>query len=113
MHVVGTGVFAASAIVLMALGAQAGPSFDCHTHKGLTEQVICANRELGDMDGEMSKEYFDLINDESMRSDTRAWAKDSQRAWLRERNGCGANIDCLRAVYQRRLNELTGTHYGH
>jgi uncharacterized protein len=59
----------------------------------------------------MSKHYFDLINGST--PDTRQWAKQSQSAWLRERTRCGANIDCLSNDYQRRVNELSGTLYGH
>jgi uncharacterized protein len=98
-------------LVIFQSSALAGPSFDCARHTGLTERVICANPELGDLDGEMSKHYFDLINGD-VSADTKQWAKVSQRDWLRERNRCGANIACLQNVYQRRVNELSGTLYG-
>lgn len=113
MHVLRRSSAAAVVLGLMSMAAQAGPSFDCQKDTGLTEQVICANPELGNLDAEMSRHYFDLINDGGVAPDTRQWAKQSQRAWLRERNGCGANFDCLRNVYQRRVNELSGTLYGH
>lgn len=32
--------------------------------------------------------------------------QDAQRAFLKERDACGANVACLRRVYEKRINEL-------
>lgn len=32
--------------------------------------------------------------------------QDAQRAFLKERNACGANVACLRRAYDGRINQL-------
>lgn len=32
--------------------------------------------------------------------------QDAQRAFLKERDACVANVACLRRVYEKRINEL-------
>jgi len=91
-------------VVTSAVPVAAGPSFDCHTNTSLTEQVICANPDLGDLDTEMANLYFQLSNDTTGRYYRRL--KQDQRQWLAERDSCGANVRCLTATYQARIQEL-------
>ena len=92
--------------ILAALAgpAGAGPSFDCHTNKSLTEQVICADAQLGDLDTEMANLYFRLANDSRGRDYQQLQAE--QRDWLKERDSCGADVGCLRAIYRDRIEVL-------
>ncbi len=92
-------------IVAAAAGAAAaGPSFDCHTNRSPSELAICDNPELGLLDTEMANLYFQVSNDSSGRYYRRV--KQDQRAWLAEREHCGANVRCLTATYQARIQEL-------
>lgn len=98
--------FTAAALGLVASAAccWAGPSFDCHTNTSLTEQVICANEDIAELDQQMAQLYFQVANDTTGRYYRRL--KGDQRAWLSERSGCGANVRCLRSTYRARIDEL-------
>lgn len=85
--------------------AQADPSFDCHTNWGVAEQTICANPDIASLDTQMSDLYFSISNDSTGRYYRRL--KRDQRAWLRDRDDCGANVRCLRMIYRARIQELS------
>ncbi len=80
------------------------PSFDCARAATPTEIAICTAPELGDLDTTMARLYTGLRSGAGAATRTRL--RDDQRAWLRQRNACGADLGCLRAVYDRRIAEL-------
>lgn len=94
------------AFILFTAGsaAAAGPSFDCRTNHSPTEQAICGDPELGDLDSEMAQLYVQLANDSRGRFHERLQAE--QRDWLKDRDDCGAHVGCLRAVYRDRVQVL-------
>ena len=76
-------------------------SFDCRKASGCVEEVICQSPQLARLDSEMADLYFSL-----RRQSSRAGAKqllDSQRAWLRSRNTCGCDANCLVSHYNERI----------
>jgi uncharacterized protein len=85
-------------------GAQNGPSFDCKADRGRTEQAICGDYELRQMDLTMANLYFSIQADNTGRRYRRL--KRDQGTWLRERNECGSNVRCLRREYRDRIREL-------
>lgn len=92
-----------SALALLALATPAhaaGPSFDCARAGTPTEFAICDNAALSELDLALA-EAFRTARD-------RPGVKDRQRAWIGERNLCGANVDCLEQRMQDRLAELAG-----
>src|SRR5689334_2321214 len=91
-------------LVPSQVSAQGGPSFDCKTDRGRTEQAICANSDLRQMDLTMAKLYFSVQADNTRRRYRRL--KRDQVEWLAERNACGANVRCLRRAYADRIKEL-------
>jgi uncharacterized protein len=70
-----------------------------------TESVICATPQLARFDVKMSTLYRELKGYSSRRSANRLLR--SQRQWLRERNSCGCNADCLISYYRSRINLFT------
>lgn len=78
-----------------------GPSFDCSKVSDSTDLTICSNDELSQLDRQMAALYVaraQSTDDTTMR--------DKQRAWLHDRNQCGADVPCLRQEYAARIQQL-------
>lgn len=65
------------------------PSFDCAKAATSAEQAICGNFILASLDKQISENYLKL---KAVYSNN---LKKEQLAWLKERNACGANEECL------------------
>ncbi len=96
-------VFGPSSPLLLAA------SFDCRKASSRVEQRICLNRELSELDEQLSSEYKGALKATANPSELR----ESQREWLERRNRCSdyarapAEIDyCLKPKYQDRVTEL-------
>lgn len=87
----------------MALSAQ-GASFDCGKAGTKVEKLICGDAELSKLDEELSAAYKTVLNDQKQ-ADT---VKQTQKLWMKERNGC-ADADCVKRAYETRLSSLTVT----
>lgn len=81
-----------------------GPSFDCSRARTEDEIAICANKELAQMDAEVSSLYRDKVR--GLGRIGLQSAKAIQRSWLRARSDCGGDEACLKSVYRRRLDQL-------
>jgi len=86
-------------------------SFDCDG-KALQadEKAICDNRALNDADVKMVT-TFDLLSG-LFAMGNRGTLQDEQKAWLTERQSCGADVACLRDAYETRLKQLTQAYEG-
>lgn len=89
-------------IVLLLAGGLLGPAsfaagFDCQKARTPTERAICADEKLSVADEVMSAAY-PLLEDAGSTA-----VADEQRAWLRRRDACRADVACLRQAYQERL----------
>ena len=93
----------AAALAAFAPAAQAA-SFNCYGRLTVTEQVICQNPGLSNLDSTMASIYYGNLS-ASPRS-VRSALRSEQLAWLRARNGCGASVGCLRSMYQQRIGDL-------
>lgn len=78
-----------------------GPSFDCSKVSDSTDLTICSNDELSQLDRQMAALYF--ARAQSMDGTS---VRDGQRAWLHDRNQCGADVPCLRQEYAARIQQL-------
>lgn len=91
----------AFALLLFAAPAHAAtPSFDCSRASTPTEVAICDSDALARLDVSLAEAYRAARD--------RPGVKDRQRAWIGERNLCGADVDCLSDRMRTRLAELTG-----
>lgn len=90
--------------------AEAAPSFNCRTHSRPAERVVCENRDLHRVDRNIAQLYWDTIEQARAVSDARAvrTIRDSQREFLRERNACGWNYQCVRLAYRGQGQILRG-----
>jgi von Willebrand factor type D domain len=80
------------------------PSFNCERAKIPAEHAICENASLASKDVEMDALYRNLV--QTSDSSTGANWKSQQLRWLKARNTCMADVNCLIAEYDRRINEL-------
>ena len=62
-----------------------------------TEWSICSNKELYELDNKMTN----LYNSSSSINKSR-----TQKRWLRYRNRCGADTECIKEAYLKRIKEL-------
>lgn len=90
-------------LILLAAGSltASAQSFNCHYAKKSAEVAICENEDLGQLDEEMASLYFGLPDD------AREDLQESQARWLRQRNACGYNFDCIESAYRQRINFLS------
>ena len=97
------GISAAAIGLMFVLPSQAA-SFDCNQARTPDEIAICDNRDLNDMDVRMAT-LFDVIKGFVLMGE-RGAIQDDQREWLAQRRLCGADVECLRRSYRKRIGEL-------
>jgi uncharacterized protein len=76
-------------------------SFNCAAARSPVERLICATPELSDMDDDMDYLYRHVVISAGDRQE-----RTAQRLWIRRRNACAADVDCLRSAYIDRVSEL-------
>jgi uncharacterized protein len=70
----------------------------------VAERTICRHRELWVLDDNLNVAYQNAFR---RVGGQRSELQHSQRDWVRvARNGCGPDVECLVAVYERRINVL-------
>ena len=86
-------------------------SFNCNLAKGCVENVICQSPQLSKLDSEMAEIYYEIKAEFSrnQRDLLKEFVED-QKAWLRDRNACGCNANCLLREYRRRIGDLYSWH---
>ncbi len=92
-------------VVASFRSAQAA-SFPCERAERPDEKAICAHLALNDMDVEMATR-FDIVKS-LLPMGGRSKLMDDQADWLKDRQACGADVTCLRNVYETRLKLLRG-----
>jgi uncharacterized protein len=95
------GATVAGAALLVATAGRAQPSFNCATAGGQTERTICSNGALAALDVRM----VELFNQARQRNT--ALTIETQRMWLRTRDACAANAQCIQSRYDVRIQDLT------
>jgi uncharacterized protein len=91
-------------ILLFPSQSEASPSFDCQQASTASELAICADLELAELDTEMARLYA-----QSRKTAATAVAENliaQQRAWLKKRAKCGADVACLKFRFRERIAEL-------
>lgn len=91
-------------LILTSFGlhtASMAASFDCAKATTLVETAICTDSELSNLDDSLALLYSQALRQSSPASQL----KESQRAWLKQRNKCKAE-GCLTNAYRERITEL-------
>jgi len=87
-------------LALSATGASA-QSFDCGKARLASEKAICDSARLSRLDEEMASLYFGLPH--YLRKDI----EREQLRWLRRRNACRYDGQCIARAYRRRIQTLS------
>lgn len=91
------------ALLLVAANVAEAASFDCSKASTDIEHVICRDPALSQLDGELGAAYRARLGlDPGLR--------ESQVAWIRERNQrCGPDVACLTGILRERISVLEGS----
>jgi uncharacterized protein len=84
-------------------------SFDCKLASAEIEKIICADKELSQLDATLAKKYQDFLN--KLPDTHKTTARNIQRKWLRQRlDNCNPNYYayCVSTKYQQWLNDING-----
>jgi uncharacterized protein len=76
-------------------------SFDCRRPANGVERMVCANRELSQLDDRLAVTYKQFMSTSSSPYEDQR----EHQIWLSERNGCRDAV-CLRTLYSERLQQL-------
>jgi uncharacterized protein len=78
---------------------------DCTKARSVTEKTICGNYALGQAEARMATLYEWTTQLVAMGS--RGAIQDDQRAFIKEREQCKAQMACILGLYDRRIDQLT------
>ena len=88
--------------------SRAQPSFECTKALSPVERLLCRDRALADMDGEMARLYRERLSELPLSA--RVGFRQEQREWLAKREACARTAEmwhCVTALYERRLTDLS------
>jgi len=83
------------------------PSFDCCKATTASEKAICSDSDLAELDKKLAETYSEIISNAN--SDTKENIQQAQKGWLKERNNCSSDIQCLKKSYNSRILVLEKT----
>jgi len=87
------------------------PSFHCEGTLNQTERTICADNELASWDNSVNEAYKTLLmQQQKIMPDDKATLtkiKATQMNWLKKRNGCKSDTDCIEKVMKDRVDAIT------
>lgn len=104
---VGKTAIGAAAIVLCLSGAARSAIYaplNCVAARTPTDRAICRHYALGQLEARMATLYEWTTALVAMGQ--RGNIQDAQRAFLKKRTACGANVACIRRAYDRRIAQL-------
>jgi len=95
-----------AASVAMPCAADAGDyaPLNCERAHTAAERAICSSYALGQAEARMATLFGVATSLVAMGE--RGALKDEQRAWLKEREACGARVGCLTRRYDARIKAL-------
>jgi len=96
------------ALAALAPGAAEAASFNCKAAATPTEKAICGNNQLSSLDDQTSGMYYTIIG-ASPPAATLSAVKSAQATFLRQRDSCGADFNCLVDAYTSQIMYLKQT----
>jgi uncharacterized protein len=84
--------------------AAANPSFACTGNLQPAEAVVCSDDSLAALDRTLAADYKSKLDNTP--TSQRTAMENAERAWITERNSCGANKSCISNAYQVRIGQL-------
>ena len=110
------GALALGAVLMAGVGDAPAQSFSCGMAHTKDEEAVCHSRWLRRLDIIMADQYQALKKyarlQRAVRPEAaRKWGDrlaQGQQAFVAARANCGADVDCIGKVYERRIGELVG-----
>lgn len=87
--------------VFVTFGSLNAASFDCRKAGTFIEHTICGDSKLSKLDEALARAYKKAKN--NIDNDI---LKKEQRAWIKTKRKSCKDVQCLRSVYSKRINEL-------
>lgn len=76
--------------------------FDCSKASSPAEKLICSDREVASLDLRLTRAYKELLQIYPDKSKL----KSEQVTWIREKRNMCSSVDCMKAIYQERVDDL-------
>lgn len=86
-----------------AASASIRPSFACDKAEGTAERTICTSMPLAGYDRSVAAAYHRAL---AVAGDDSSSLKQEQRSWLKARNACGTDTECLADSMRERVDQL-------
>lgn len=87
-----------------AIEQSSNPHFACVGNLGAAERTVCDNQELGELDRRLNRAYGQFLL--SLDSAGRQSMVSQQREWIRTRDACGNDQNCIKNAYTARIATL-------
>lgn len=88
------------------LNAPITASFPCGKASTATEHAICNSYQLSAFDKSIAESFNRMMAQARVSGSQTASLAQSQRRWLKGRNTCGSNAECILKIMRRRLDDL-------
>ena len=98
--------FAALSLAAFATPAAAIDTINFRTDHTTAERAICASRSLQTLDAQVTEAYANILLDSRIEGDVKRSVHESQLAFLKRRDACGADAECLTEVMERRASRI-------
>ena len=82
-------------------------SFSCANAQIPSEMAVCNNESLLIKDEQLAALFASAIIQASTNGDSQSVSNEHSK-WLRDRNACAVDFDCLEKRYDERIRSLTG-----
>ncbi len=101
-------------LVLMKIPSNAPiqASFPCLKASTSTEHAICGSYQLAAFDQCIAESYRRAVAQAKASGSPMVTLIQDQRLWIKDRDACGANVQCILGSMRRRLAELAAGSYG-
>ena len=94
------------AIATAATPAAAYDTINCERDQSPAERAICASQRLQVLDAQVTEQYTDIMLDSYIKGSVKQAVHESQVSFLKRREQCGANVECLAEVMERRAMRI-------
>ncbi len=89
-----------------AAPALAYDTIDCRRDTSPAERAICASQNLQTLDAQVTEKYTDIMLDSHIKGDIKRAVHESQISFLKRRDQCGADAECLAEVMGQRATRI-------
>ncbi len=95
-------------VIFLAIGTMAAnaQSFSCADAANSAEFAICNNEDLLILDERLAALYFSKRRS-IIEGPSKEAIFETQLNWIRQRNACRLNWDCLKSSYRERIGQLS------